>query len=68
MHLSISSPDGGGVGRATHGNLTEACILRVGILIGRHVPRVGNSGMVTILDIGENLEMSRHLRNYPEGI
>ena len=36
MHLSLSSPRGGGVGRATHGNLTVACIPRVGILIGHH--------------------------------
>ena len=35
MHLSMSSPRGGG-GRATHGNLTVACIPRVGILIGHH--------------------------------
>ena len=27
---------GGGGGRATHGNLTVACISRVGILIGHH--------------------------------
>ena len=36
MHLSMSSPRGGGGGRATHGNLTVACIPRVGILIGHH--------------------------------
>ena len=59
-------PEGGG--RATHGNLTVAYIPRVGILIGHHVPRVGNFGMVTILDNGESLEMSRHLGKYPEGI
>ena len=35
MYLSMSSPRGGG-GRATHGNLTVACIPRVGILIGYH--------------------------------
>ena len=37
MHLSVSSPrGGGGGGRATHGNLTVAYIPRVGILIGHH--------------------------------
>ena len=37
MHLSVSSPRGGGGGvRATHGNLTVAYIPRVGILIGHH--------------------------------
>ena len=35
MHLSVSSPRGGG-GRETHGNLTVAYIPRVGILIGHH--------------------------------
>jgi len=40
----------------------------VGILIGHHVPRVGNFGMVAILDNGESLEMSRHLGKYPQGI
>ena len=34
MHLSMSSPRGGG--RATHGNLTVMHIPRVGILIGHH--------------------------------
>ena len=47
---------GGGGGRATHGNLTVTYIPRVGILIGHHVPRVGNFGMVAILDNGESLE------------
>ena len=37
MHLSMSSPKGGGDGRATHGNLTVAYIPRVRILIGHHV-------------------------------
>ena len=39
MHLSMSSPrkgGGGGGGATTHGNLTVACIPRVGILIGHH--------------------------------
>ena len=37
MHLSTSSPrGGGGGGRATHGNLTVTYIPRVGILIGHH--------------------------------
>ena len=40
----------GGGDRATHGNLTVTYIPRVGILIGHHVPMVGNFGMVTILD------------------
>ena len=56
MHLSVSSPRGGGGGRATHGNLTVTYIPRVGILIRHHVPRVGNFGMVAILDNGESLE------------
>ena len=34
MHLSVSSPRGGG--GTTHGNLTVAYIPRVGILIGHH--------------------------------
>ena len=34
MHLSMSSPRGGG--RATHGTLTLVCIPRVGILIGHY--------------------------------
>ena len=34
MHLSMSSPGGGGL--ATHGNLTVAYIPRVGILTGHH--------------------------------
>ena len=33
MHLSVSSPRGGGGVRATHGNLTVTYIPRVGILI-----------------------------------
>ena len=37
MHLSMSSPmGGGGGGRATHGTLTVVCIPRVGILIGHY--------------------------------
>ena len=65
MHLSVSSPRGE-EGRATHGNLTVMYmyIPRVGILIGHHVPRMGNFGMVTILDNRESLEMSRHLGKY----
>ena len=46
-------PEGGG-GRATHGNLTVTYIPRVAILIGHHVSRVGNFGMVAILDNGES--------------
>jgi len=42
-------------------------IPKVGILIGHHVPRVGNFGMVAILDNGESLEMSHHLGKYPQG-
>ena len=49
MHLSVSSPRGGG-GRSTHENLPVTYIPRVGILIGHHVPSVGNFGMVPILD------------------
>ena len=54
----MSSPWGGDGGRATHGNLTVTYIPRVGILIGHHVPKVGNFGIVPILDNVENLEMS----------
>ena len=42
FHESINAPinvkpeRGGGGGRSTHGNLTVACIPRVGILIGHH--------------------------------
>ena len=53
-------------GRLTYRNLTITYSLRVGILI-RHVPRVGNLGMVAILDDGENMKMSHHLGKYPEG-
>ena len=53
MHLSVSSPSGG-----VCGNFTVTYIPRVGILIGHHVPKVGNFGMVPILDNMENLEMS----------
>lgn len=57
-----------GWGRATHGNLAVTYIPRVGILSGHYVPRVGNFGMVAIVDNGESLEMSRHLGKYPGGI
>ena len=54
--ISVKPRGGEGGGRATHGNLTVTYIPRVGILIGHNVPRVGNFGMVAILDNGESLE------------
>ena len=53
---------------ATIGNLIVTYFPMVGILIGCHAPRVGNFGIVTILDNGASLEMSCHLVKYPEGI
>ena len=38
------------VSRSTHGNLPVTYIPRGGILIGHHVPSMGNFGMVAILD------------------
>ena len=36
IHLSMSSPNGGGGVRTTHGNLAVTYIPRVGILMGHH--------------------------------
>ena len=48
MHLSMSSPRAGK--GSTHGNLTVTYIPRVGIFIGHLFPRVGNFGIVAVLD------------------
>lgn len=63
-----ANPEGGGGHLATHRNLLVMYIPRVRILIGSNVPRVGNFGIVAILDNGKSLEMSSHCGKYPEGI
>ena len=60
-------------GRANHGNLTLRSVPRVGILIIRDVPGVGNFDMLPPWspdwsgERGEDLEMT-YLGKYPEGI